>query len=193
MPAWVVVSGVVWTAVPALPVRATAWTRPSSVAMRRQVDPVRRSATRTSSSASQQIRTWARMRCWSRWKTGRSSRFDFRSRKPRSASRRFLWPSAASWALMCGSEVAIRYLPSSLASAFDLGPVDHEAPVGLLVQPAAECGVIAQRALGLRVRGRGVAFGGAALAVLSLGAGLRDPVQLGLQAGDGVLALGAVS
>ena len=27
MPAWVVVSGVVWTAVPALPVRATAWTR----------------------------------------------------------------------------------------------------------------------------------------------------------------------
>ena len=44
MPAWVVVSGVVWTAVPALPVRATAWTRPSSVAMRRQVDPVRRSA-----------------------------------------------------------------------------------------------------------------------------------------------------
>ena len=75
----------------------------------------------------------------------------------------------------------------------DLGPVDHEAPVGLLAQPAAECGVITQRALGLRVRGLGLAFGGAALAVLSLGAGLRDPVQLGLQAGDGVLALGAVS
>ena len=31
------------------------------------------------------------------------------------------------------------------------------------------------------------------LLLFSLGAGLRDPVQLGLQAGDGVLALGAVS
>nr|WP_170160658.1 hypothetical protein [Prauserella muralis] len=39
-----VFSGVVWTAVPAVPVRVTAWTRPSSVAMRRQVMPARRSA-----------------------------------------------------------------------------------------------------------------------------------------------------
>ena len=34
MPAWAVVSGVVWTTVPAGPVRVTAWSRPSSVAMR---------------------------------------------------------------------------------------------------------------------------------------------------------------
>jgi hypothetical protein len=90
MPAWVVLSGVVCTAVPALPVRVTAWMRPSSVAMRRQVMLVRRSATRMSSSASQHSSTWARMRCSSRWKTGRSSRLDLRSRKPRSASSRFL-------------------------------------------------------------------------------------------------------
>ena len=90
MPAWVVVSGVVCTTLPALPTRVTAWTRFSSVAMRCQVMPVRRSATRTSSRASQQSRTWARMRGSRRWNTGRNCRVDFMSRKPRSASSRFL-------------------------------------------------------------------------------------------------------
>jgi hypothetical protein len=33
---------------------------------------------RVSSRASQQIRTWARMRCSRRWKTGRSSRVDLK-------------------------------------------------------------------------------------------------------------------
>ncbi|HET6954009.1 MAG TPA: hypothetical protein VFI47_26825, partial [Acidimicrobiales bacterium] len=59
-PAAVSLGGVVWTTVPAVPVRVTAWTRPNSVAMRRQVVPQRRSATRTSSRASQHNSTWAR-------------------------------------------------------------------------------------------------------------------------------------
>jgi hypothetical protein len=75
----------------------------------------------------------------------------------------------------------------------DLGAVDHEAAVGLLTQPATQRGVIAQRALGLRVRGRRRAFRGAVGAVSSLVAGLGDSVQLDLQAGDGVLALGTVA
>jgi len=41
MPASVVFSGVAWTTPPADPVRVTAWTRPSSMAILRQVSPVR--------------------------------------------------------------------------------------------------------------------------------------------------------
>ena len=37
MPCWTVVRGVTWTTLPADPVRVTAWTRPSSMAIRRQV------------------------------------------------------------------------------------------------------------------------------------------------------------
>jgi len=90
MPCAVSLSGVVWVTVPALPVRVMAWSRPSSRAIRRQLSPVRRSATRMSSSASQHSSTWARIRGSIRWNTGRSSRVLLRSRNPRSASSRFL-------------------------------------------------------------------------------------------------------
>jgi len=90
MAPWASLSWVVCWTVPAAPWRVTRWSRCSSVAIRRQLWPVARSAIRIRSSASQQTTTWARMRCSRRWKTGRSSSVVFRSRKERSASRRFL-------------------------------------------------------------------------------------------------------
>jgi hypothetical protein len=64
--------------------------RSSSARIFRQDLPLSRSAIRISKSASQQIRTWARIRSSSRWKTGRIRSVPLRSRKQRSASTRFL-------------------------------------------------------------------------------------------------------
>lgn len=78
-----------------------------------------------------------------------------RSRKQRSASSRFLYPTAAPPGLMCGSLVAIKYFPSDLASAFTLD-LDHEASGGLLGSHRPRVGMVAQGALGPHVRGAGL-------------------------------------
>ena len=78
------------TTVPAAPARVTADSRDMWVLIVAQVSPACSSATRVSSNASQQINTCPRMRGSGRWNTGRSSRPDLRSYKPRSAFNRFL-------------------------------------------------------------------------------------------------------
>ena len=93
------------TTVPAGPVRVTAASRDMCVAMQSHVSPVRSSTTLVSSSASQQISTWAVIRGSRRWNAGRSRRPVFISRNPCSAFNRFLLPTAISAGERCASEV----------------------------------------------------------------------------------------
>jgi len=78
------------------------------------------------------------MRCSSRRNTGRSSRDDFRSRKPRSASRRVLVAEGG----VFGADVRVGGGDEVLAVqpllCLDLGAIDDQPPAGLLTQPAAE-------------------------------------------------------
>lgn len=62
-----------------------------------------------------------------------------------------MYPTAAPPELMCGSLVAIRYVPSNLAPVFTLD-LDHEASDGLLGSHRPRVGMVAQGALGPHVR-----------------------------------------
>src|SRR3954470_3439934 len=103
------------------------------------------------------------------------------SRKPRSASSRFLYPSATSSAVRSGSEVTSRYLPSSRVSARIL-------VVSMISRPRAlGAGVGGQFGLAAAGGGRGRRRGGG-----QPGAGRGDagqltapPVQRGRALGGG--------
>src|SRR5947207_11861077 len=143
------VGGVVCTTVPAGPARVTWLIRPSCRLMFRQERPLPRSATRVRSRASQQIRTWARIRCSRRWKTGRSSievaeaAFGFQEVLVAQGG-----VFRADVRVGGGDEV----LAVQAGFGLDLRGVDLQEAVGLLGQPPAEGRVVAQRALRAQVR-----------------------------------------
>src|SRR4051794_31642215 len=83
-------------------------------------------------------------------------------------------------ALICGSEVAIRYLPSRRCSALTLALLTFNRPGRLLGQPAAQRRMVTQRALGAHMRG------------LVAGLGLVAGGTAGVAATIGTLALLAV-
>ncbi len=73
---WAAVSWVRWAKVPLVLVKVPRWRRWSSARSLFQVWPVVVSATRMSSSASQQRVMWARIRSSSRWQTGARAQVD---------------------------------------------------------------------------------------------------------------------
>ena len=101
-----------------------------------RVMPVRRSATRISSSASQQSSTCVRMRAARSWTSGRGTRV-----RPRSGSCRPARRPRRQLRVRGRQQV----LPVQPRLGGDLRPVQHEPPGRGFAQPAPAGGVLAQR------------------------------------------------
>jgi hypothetical protein len=130
--------------------------------MRRQVRPVRRSATRISTSASQQSSTCARILGSSRW-NGPELKGVLQVAEAACGFEEVLVPQRDVLGGQVGVAGGQQVLPVESFLAVDLLAVDDQTPAGLLPQPPAQGGVVAQRALCLDVRRLVGSLAGAAL------------------------------